>query len=386
MATRLTGIPSLAYQGVNAPQPPNLTQNNRAPNANDSQNVSIGDLWLNSTTQIWMLLSLSNYTATWVQLYPGTGGGGASSFVTDSGTAVQVAGVLNVFGGTNINTAGSGQTVTVNLDNSITLSGTITLSSLGAGVVQTNSSGLFTSTNGSNGQVLIGGGTAPMWNNITSSDGSVTITPGVNSISLTVSGGGAVPLAFATDSGTATPAANSVTFHGINLLSTSGSGHTVSIGLSTTGTNGQIPISATSGSPIWNTITAGNGISIVNGSNTITISASTGITFWNSVSGTTQAMLINQGYVPQNVSVTTLTLPAVAPFGSEVAVCGNGSGGWIIAQNAGQTIHFGVDNTTTGIGGSLASTNQYDAIRLLCTIANTDWVVELGPQGNITVV
>ena len=47
-------------------------------------------------------------------------------------------------------------------------------------------------------------------------------------------------------------------------------------------------------------------------------------------------------------------------------------GEWRIAQNAGQIIHFGNQDTTTGIGGYLDSTNQYDAIQLLCKAANSE--------------
>ena len=104
----------------------------------------------------------------------------------DSGVATQASGDIIVTGGTNLNTSATGAVLTVNMDDSVTLGGTLTLSALGAGVVQTNSSGVVTSSNGANGQVLIGGGTAPAWANITSSDSSVTVTNGANTIDLVV--------------------------------------------------------------------------------------------------------------------------------------------------------------------------------------------------------
>jgi hypothetical protein len=64
--------------------------------------------------------------------------------------------------------------------------GTLTITSLTAGVAQTNSSGVVSSSNGSNGQVLIGGGSAPAWANITSSGSTVTVTNGANTINLEV--------------------------------------------------------------------------------------------------------------------------------------------------------------------------------------------------------
>lgn len=82
----------------------------------------------------------------------------ASSFVTNSGTATPVAGVLNVYGESTsiLSTTGSGNTVTVDM------------------------------TNGTNGQVLIGGGTGAAWETITSTGGTITFTPGANSLNMEV--------------------------------------------------------------------------------------------------------------------------------------------------------------------------------------------------------
>jgi hypothetical protein len=60
-----------------------------------------------------------------------------------------------------------------------------------SGVVMIDSADKLGSSNGANGELLIGGGTGPVWANLASSDGSVTITNGTNSIDLTVPGGGA---------------------------------------------------------------------------------------------------------------------------------------------------------------------------------------------------
>lgn len=106
---------------------------------------------------------------------------------------------------------------------------------------------------------------------------------------------------------------------------------------------------------------------------------------WVDVTGTTQQMAINTGYVSDNGSLVTLTLPATAAFGDVVEVAGKGAGGWKIAQNAGQIIHCGQWSTTSGTGGSVASTNQYDGIMLLCVTANTTFVM-LNSVGNLTLV
>jgi hypothetical protein len=247
MSLRLSGINPLSYMGVEPYAPPALVIKTRTPTVNDSQNVNVGTLWLITNPQeLWYLASLSMNQALWIQLYPaGGGGGGASEFITDAGTANEVAGILNVLGdtrvttsgagntvslhlsgavpsvfdtdsgtatpsggtlviagGSNINTSGAGDTVAVNLDNNVSISGnmhvgtdltvvdTLTLSTDTDGVLQTNGSGLVSATNGTNGQVLIGGGTAPLWANLTSFGETVIITNGPNSINLESTGGG----------------------------------------------------------------------------------------------------------------------------------------------------------------------------------------------------
>ncbi len=81
----------------------------------------------------------------------------------------------------------------------------------------------------------------------------------------------------------------------------------------------------------------------------------------------------------------TLTLPTIVPAGTIIRVAGFTATGWIIAQNAGQRIFFGATATTSGVGGSLASTNARDAIEMVCVVANTSFLA-LSSIGNITVV
>jgi hypothetical protein len=105
---------------------------------------------------------------------------------------------------------------------------------------------------------------------------------------------------------------------------------------------------------------------------------------WQEVTGTSQTMVANNGYILNNAGLVTATLPASAALGTIIEVAGKGAGGWTIAQGTGQSIKFGNQATTTTTG-SLSSTNQFDCVRLLCTVANTTWTV-LSAQGNITVV
>ena len=115
-----------------------------------------------------------------------------------------------------------------------------------------------------------------------------------------------------------------------------------------------------------------------------TIPTSSGMT-WTDVTGTSQAAAINNGYIANNVALVTVTIPTTAAVGDVVRVVGYGAGGWKVAQNASEIIHFLSIDTTTGAGGSLASTNHYDAVELICVVANTEWAV-ISSVGNITIV
>lgn len=95
---------------------------------------------------------------------------------------------------------------------------------------------------------------------------------------------------------------------------------------------------------------------------------------WNEVTGTSQTMASNNGYIANNASLVTLTLPSSPTLGDEVAVAGKGAGGWKIAQPAGDQIHFGEFSTTVGTGGSLEFTQRYDMVELLY-IGSDQWVV-----------
>lgn len=106
---------------------------------------------------------------------------------------------------------------------------------------------------------------------------------------------------------------------------------------------------------------------------------------WDSVISISVSMAINHGYIPTSTGLTIFTLPATAALGSSVAVAGKGSGGWQIAQNSGQIIHFGSYPTTSGTGGSLLSSNSRDVVTLLCIEADTTWAVT-SAIGNLIVV
>lgn len=107
---------------------------------------------------------------------------------------------------------------------------------------------------------------------------------------------------------------------------------------------------------------------------------------WSVVTGTTQTLAADNGYFANNGTQVDFSLPASASVGDTFVVAGmNNATGWTITQGAGQTIHFGDTDTTTGAGGSLTSTATYDVVELVCNVANTDFVVTRS-VGNITIV
>ena len=132
-------------------------------------------------------------------------------------------------------------------------------------------------------------------------------------------------------------------------------------------------------------ITAGMGISVTPGANTITIAA-TGAGFtWTREAGAAISMGADHGYINTNAGLTTFALPALAAVGDAFSIMGESAGGWLIAQNAGQNIQFGSLSSTPGVLGSLASSNRYDCIELICRVANTTFQV-VSAVGNLTIV
>jgi hypothetical protein len=131
-------------------------------------------------------------------------------------------------------------------------------------------------------------------------------------------------------------------------------------------------------------ITAGTGISVTPGANTITIASTATAFTWTTTAGGTAG--VNTGYFTANgAALVTITLPAVAAVGNAIRISGLDVGGWKLAQNAGQSVNIVSSTTTVGVGGSLASTARYDSIEIVCCVANTTFNV-VSSMGNITIV
>ena len=332
-----------------------------------------------------------------------------TSVATDSGTATPALNVLTILGGTGCSTSGSSSTVTNDVDTSVP-------------TTFTADSG--TATPSSNNINILGG-----------SNGIDTVASGATvTINFDVTEAPTIPTSFPTPSGTAIPALNALTFANGSGVSISGSGSTVTVAVNGS-TVGQTITADTGGalSPTagnWNILGGTNGIdtsgsgstitlnfdvteqpaiptSIVTDSgtatpalnsfsivgaggittsasgSTVTVTGGASALAWTEVTGTSQAMAVNNGYILNNSGLVTATLPATAAVGQIVAVVGKGAGGWRIAQNAGDQIRLGSSASTIGVTGHIDSTNQWDCIELICTIANDEWTAR-SVIGNIS--
>lgn len=143
----------------------------------------------------------------------------------------------------------------------------------------------------------------------------------------------------------------------------------------------------TSGGLIWgNTSNTDEGTGTINVSGGYYINNNPINAFvWNNLgTATSKTMATNNGYFSNNSTLITYTLPSTAAAGTTFEIAGLGAGGWGIVYNSGQNIQFGNVSTTTTTG-SLSSSNQYDCVRLLTTVANTTFEV-LSVQGNPTYI
>jgi len=241
-----------------------------------------------------------------------------------------------------------------------------------AGLVKYDGAGTFSAVTVTQHDVLIGA----------ASNGITSVAPSATSGVPLISQGASADPAF----GTVVVAGGGSGATTFNIDGVVISGTTTTSALAAlTLTNGQIVIGSTSNPPAAATITAGSGISVTNGANSITIAAVGAGFTWTVVTGTSQTAAVNNGYIANNAGTVTVTLPATAAVGSAFAVTGmNNATGWKLAVASGQTIFYGTA-TTTASTGYLQSTNIYDAVEIVCNVANTSFIVT-SSIGNITVV
>lgn len=166
----------------------------RAPTGQDY--AGYGTIWIDqSLDDIWVAANTSAGLMVWV---PCGGGSGTFSSVTiNPGNLTVTAGNLNV------------------------AAGTATIGAFGKGLVFSSAAGLLSSSAGTNGQIVIGKtGDSPLWASLASSDGSVGIAVGANTIDLTVTG--ATGSTFPTDGAIVTPLAGATSIVGDTNITTDG--------------------------------------------------------------------------------------------------------------------------------------------------------------------
>lgn len=152
-----------------------------------------------------------------------------------------------------------------------------------------------------------------------------------------------VPIYFITNSGTASADLNNLNVVGSGGTTVTGSGNTITIGVSGSGMT-------------WSTITA------------------------------SQTLSVNNGYfciAPGGALV--LSLPAVSNIGDEIEIYLDGATSFQVTQAANQSVKFGAQVTTTGVGGSITTTGQGDGIRMVCRTANLRWYI-VSCMGNLIFV
>lgn len=132
-------------------------------------------------------------------------------------------------------------------------------------------------------------------------------------------------------------------------------------------------------------LVAGTNIAITEGAATITIAATGHASFNFTVVTTNTTMAPYNGYIANRAAgVCSFLLPAICPAGATIRISGYNANGWQIVQNAGQVIHCMDGDTTVGVTGTLASQFQYDAVELVCSVANTEFTMisfAHGPAG-----
>ncbi len=280
---------------------------------------------------------------------------------------------LTSVGTININATGSGTTTignssgaalvfAANANSSISTNNQSFTLTTGTGditISNDNTTKTMTIGSASTTQFTITSGGMTIDSNVGTTNSSLTKS-GTGNLNITQSGTGSVNLigTTVTIAGSSTP--TSVEF------GNSSSSITGLIGQSSVGNTSSISFDTGSGTINIGTNSIAHAVNIFNNTGRLNIFTGTGGINLPSIEVTTTSITLVPGinYVMNNNSLITATLPSGAA-GNLIKICGLGSGGWKIAQLASQTINTDGHSTTTGIGGSLSSSNRYDCVELM---------------------
>lgn len=319
----------LAYTGVAAQNPPTIVRSRRRPTSNDFLNFALGTIWVIPTSstvgapsdEAWMLVNITANTGTWIQMDDAASS--AQQFNTDSGNAVPAANILNVLGSHGLNTTGTGNTVTVLINNAITLgdltpiaAGSNAISLTTGDIALTTGSIKFPTNTATAGVVFVNS------NRFMHSYGTNNTFLGSNSGNFTFTGSNNIGIGVSAGSSLATTDSNNIDIGNTGTATDSGR-----IRIGTNATHTSCFITGIDGVNVGNvskvvtmasnqlgtaTITAGSGITVTPTANTITIAAS----------GSSSGVVVTQ----YTSGSGTHTLNANTKF-VNVALIGGGGGG-----------------------------------------------------------
>lgn len=303
-----------------------------------------------------------------------------------TGTLATVSGTISAINGTpnqiDVNTVATVATVSIDAgyvgQTSITTLGTIGTGVWAGTNVALNHGGTNAALTASNGGIV--------WSNAT----QLQILAGTaTSRQMLQSGSSATP-AWSTATWPATTTINQILYSsGANTVTGLATANQSVLTTGTTGipvltsiaTDGQIIIGSTAGAPAAATLTPGTGIGILNASNSITISVSgAGFSFVDQT-GAAVTMAPNTTYMTDNAGLITFTVPALVARFTIFEIVGFSAGGWLLQFNGGQVGNL--NSSATSAGGSFASTNRNNCIKIMCTVANTTFTV-ISSSGSIT--
>lgn len=100
---------------------------------------------------------------------------------------------------------------------------------------------------------------------------------------------------------------------------------------------------------------------------------------WNVVTAATTNMVASNGYIMTRGGSMTINLPATAAVGDLFEIVGYSASLWTLQCGGSQKVSLG--NVSSSVGGSLASTLGSDCVRVLCVVADTEFVA-FPSQGN----
>lgn len=222
-----------------------------------------------------------------------------------------------------------------------------------AGITGYNGSGTFAGSAVSQHNVLVGGASNDLISNVTP-----VVTAGVPLISAGLAADPAFGTAVVAGGGTGLA---SLTAYELIAAGTTSTGNVQQIGL---GTSGQVLTSNGAGALA-----------------SFQAASPSGFSPYINVTGTSQTMAVNSGYIANNAGLVTFTPPATCAVGTVFGICGNGAGGWSLnlATNS-QTFNLGSSQGTVAV----ASSNQYDGMQFVCTVANTTFSA-IDAVGNLTI-